>query len=199
MINFEPSRVHTRLCRLFFPLVHIPVFSSIRMKSITLTNVLPSNEQDTEVLLLGIVLSFVGKWCEGYVWGSQSPEGVLKCPRGFVTCLPRWQVCYLAGLFFHGAPGDILERASGAELNCGKERGWLPFCWCKRREKKDPLRVGNRKRIEGRGDVWTWGSRPNAVWCMYQSSLFITQGTDCSRKHLDKLTLKRNSKKKTKN
>lgn len=65
---------------------------------------------------------------------------MLQCERGFITCLRRWQLCYLASLLFHRTPGGILEIASGAERNCGKREGGYLSLDTKGEKRRTPYR-----------------------------------------------------------
>lgn len=83
---------------------------------------------------------------KSHVYGSKRPEAVLRCQGRVMTRLRRWQLHYLASLLFHrtGAGwrwgGGTLERASGAELNCGKVEGGYISLDTKREERRTPCR-----------------------------------------------------------
>lgn len=87
----------------------------------------------------------MGKCCKSHVCGSKRPEAVLRCQGRVMTRLGRWQLRYRPAFSITepglgGGEGGTLERASGAELNCGKGEGGYISLDTKREETRIPCR-----------------------------------------------------------
>lgn len=93
----------------------------------------------------------MGMCGDRYVFKSKRTGVMLKCKRGFLTCLVSWWVCELASLFFHWAPGCHLEIACGAELTYGERERTVTSPLVQQDRKVGLLVVGQLTRNWGTG------------------------------------------------